>query len=70
MAADHHLGEPADVVGDVVEVRAACPHLLESDLVVGVEGIGVAQQHADDVADGRGPRHGGRGRGQRPERAQ
>ena len=54
MAAGHHLGEPADVVGEVVEVRAACPRLLEGELVVGVESVGVTQQYADDVTDGRG----------------
>ena len=51
MAADDHLGEPADVVGEGVEVRARRSHVLHSGLVVGIAAVG-GEKHRrprDDV---------------------
>jgi len=38
-----HLGEGGDMAGDCVQVRATRPHLLELDVFVRVEVVGVAQ---------------------------
>lgn len=49
-AAGEHLGETGHVPGEGIEVRAAGADVLERDLLVAVEVVGVAQQPADNVS--------------------
>ena len=67
VAAGEDLGELGDVICQRVQVGAAGPHVFELDLLVLVEGGGVAQDPARHVPGLRRRGRGRRGRAQRPE---
>ena len=54
------LGELGDVRGEGVQVRALGPDAGQAGLLIGIQGSGVAQDPAGDVADGGRRRDGGR----------
>ena len=70
VAADHHLGEPADVIGEGVQVRARGPDLLDHELVIGIAAVGVTQDRPGHRPHGGRWGHRGRRGAQGPERAQ